>query len=117
MEAFEKLDRERGYGYDRGMEEEDQTWKWTSTIKEREKDRLTPIVEALSTSYLGPDYSQPREFADIFLKDIDQVAKSSFPLCIRHLFDKVKFVATGVGVIPVSTVVIYERVTRGARFI
>ncbi|KAF9603410.1 hypothetical protein IFM89_036111 [Coptis chinensis] len=32
--------------------------KWTSTIREQEKDRLTPIVEALSTSYLGPDYSQ-----------------------------------------------------------
>ncbi|GFY97430.1 DNA primase, large subunit family [Actinidia rufa] len=99
MEAFEKLDRERGYGYDRGMEEEDQAWydrvsiafrKWTSTIKEREKDRLTPIVEALSISYLGPGYSQPREFADIFLKYIDQAAKSSFPLCyLRHLFDKV----------------------------
>ena len=103
---------------------------------------ITQIVEALSTSYLGPDYSQvlctlqftvcimgcmicyhpwllgvqtntdefcmlvlqPREFTDIFLKDIDQVAKSSFPLCMRHLFDKVKFVATGVGVIPVYTV-------------
>ncbi|KAI6692207.1 hypothetical protein NL676_019917 [Syzygium grande] len=32
--------------------------KWTSSIKEQEKDRLTPIVEVLSTSYLGPDYSQ-----------------------------------------------------------
>ena len=93
---------------------------------------IAQIVEALSTSYLGPDYSrvyfvvcttavwficyhpwvlgvqtdidefcilvlQPREFADISLKDIDQVAKSSFPLCTRHLFDKVKFVATGSG--------------------
>ena len=95
---------------------------------------IAQIVEALSTSYLGPDYSQvlcslqfvlravwficyhpwvlgvqtdidefcilvlqPREFADISLKDIDQVAKSSFPLCMRHLFDKVKFVATGSG--------------------
>ncbi|KAL0357746.1 UNVERIFIED_CONTAM: putative DNA primase large subunit [Sesamum calycinum] len=63
--------------------------KWTSMIREQEKDRLTPIVEALSTSYLGPDYSQPRECADISLKDIDQVAKSSFPLCMRHLFEKV----------------------------
>ncbi|CAL5398365.1 unnamed protein product [Camellia sinensis] len=64
--------------------------KWTSTIREREKDRLTPIVEALSTSYLGPDYSQAREFAEISLKDIDQVAKSSFPLCMRHLFEKLR---------------------------
>ncbi|KZV24212.1 putative DNA primase large subunit [Dorcoceras hygrometricum] len=47
--------------------------KWTSMIREQEKDRLTPIIEALSTSYLGPDYSQPKEFAEITLKDIDQL--------------------------------------------
>ncbi|CAH8383086.1 unnamed protein product [Eruca vesicaria subsp. sativa] len=64
--------------------------KWTTTIQEREKDRLTPIVEALSTSYVGPDYSQSSEFAEITLKDIDQVAKTSFPLCMRHLFDKLR---------------------------
>ncbi|KAK7400033.1 hypothetical protein VNO78_11232 [Psophocarpus tetragonolobus] len=64
--------------------------KWTSSIREQEKHRLTPIVEALSSSYLGPDYSQSRENADISLKDIEQFAKSSFPLCMRHLFDKLK---------------------------
>ncbi|XP_010530556.1 PREDICTED: probable DNA primase large subunit [Tarenaya hassleriana] len=64
--------------------------KWTSTIREREKDRLTPIVEALFTSYLGHDYSQSNEYADITLKDIDQVAKSAFPLCMRHLFEKLR---------------------------
>ncbi|KAL9328850.1 hypothetical protein ACSQ67_003853 [Phaseolus vulgaris] len=64
--------------------------KWTSSIREQEKHRLTPIVEALCSSYLGPDYSQSREYADISLKDIDQVAKNSFPLCMRHLFDKLK---------------------------
>ncbi|CAA0826612.1 Probable DNA primase large subunit [Striga hermonthica] len=64
--------------------------KWTSMIREQEKDRLTPIVEALSTSYLGPDYSQPNDSAEISLKDIDQVAKSSFPLCMRHLFEKLR---------------------------
>ncbi|KAJ4884152.1 putative DNA primase large subunit [Raphanus sativus] len=37
------------------------------------------IVEALSTTYVGPDYSQSSEYADVSLKDIDQVAKSSFP--------------------------------------
>ncbi|KAL0925589.1 hypothetical protein M5K25_003944 [Dendrobium thyrsiflorum] len=62
--------------------------KWTSTIREQEKDRLTPIVEALGSSYLGPDYSQPMEFTDISLKDIDQLANTSFPLCMRHLFNK-----------------------------
>ncbi|KAL8121401.1 putative DNA primase large subunit [Apium graveolens] len=64
--------------------------KWTSMIREKESDRLTPIVEALATSYLGPDYSQPKQFAEISLKDIDQVAKSSFPLCMRHLFEKLR---------------------------
>ncbi|XP_062149819.1 probable DNA primase large subunit [Alnus glutinosa] len=64
--------------------------KWTSSIREQEKDRLTPIVEALCTSYLGPDYSEPREFAEISIRDIDQIAMSSFPLCMRHLFDKLK---------------------------
>ncbi|GER27146.1 DNA primase [Striga asiatica] len=64
--------------------------KWTSMIREQEKDRLTPIVEGLATSYLGPDYSQPSDSAEISLKDIDQVAKSSFPLCMRHLFEKLR---------------------------
>ncbi|KAL6185844.1 hypothetical protein ACLB2K_041967 [Fragaria x ananassa] len=64
--------------------------KWTSTIVEQEKNRLTPIVEALSTSYLGPDYSQPKEFAEISLRDIDDIAKSSFPICMRHLFEKLR---------------------------
>lgn len=64
--------------------------KWTSTIREQEQDRLTPIVETLCTSYLGPDYSQPKEFAEVSIKDIDQVAKSSFPLCMRHLFEKLR---------------------------
>ncbi|OMO88119.1 DNA primase, large subunit, eukaryotic/archaeal [Corchorus olitorius] len=64
--------------------------KWTSTIRDQEKDRLAPIVEALSSSYLGPDYSQPKEFGEISLKDIDQIARTSFPLCMRHLFEKLR---------------------------
>ncbi|CAA7404687.1 unnamed protein product [Spirodela intermedia] len=64
--------------------------KWMSSIRDQEKDRLTPIVEAMSSSYLGPDYSQPKESTEISLKDIDQVANSSFPLCMRHLFEKLR---------------------------
>ncbi|XP_031272815.1 probable DNA primase large subunit [Pistacia vera] len=64
--------------------------KWTSTIREQEKDRLTPIVEALCTSYLGPDYSRPKEFGEISINDLDQLAESSFPLCMRHLFVKLR---------------------------
>ncbi|KAE8705473.1 DNA primase large subunit [Hibiscus syriacus] len=64
--------------------------KWTSTVREQEKDRLAPIVEALCTRYLGPDYSQPNEVGEISVKDIDRIAKTSFPLCMRHLFEKVR---------------------------
>ncbi|CAD6270492.1 unnamed protein product [Miscanthus lutarioriparius] len=48
--------------------------KWTAIIKEQEKDRLTP----------------PKDAVDISLKDIDQLAKSSFPLCMRHMLDKLR---------------------------
>ncbi|KAF7008954.1 hypothetical protein CFC21_023595 [Triticum aestivum] len=64
--------------------------KWTATIKEQEKDRLTPIVEALSNAYFGPDYSQPNDATEISSKDIDQLARTSFPLCIRHMLEKLR---------------------------
>jgi hypothetical protein len=38
----------------------------------------------------GSHHFQPKEFAEVSIKDIDQVAKSSFPLCMRHLFEKVR---------------------------
>ncbi|KAL9686577.1 hypothetical protein QQ045_030969 [Rhodiola kirilowii] len=64
--------------------------QWTTSIREQEKGRLTPIVEGLSSSYLGPDYSHAQNVDEITLKDIDQAAKSSFPLCMRHLYEKLK---------------------------
>ncbi|KAL6899220.1 hypothetical protein ACP4OV_005878 [Aristida adscensionis] len=64
--------------------------KWTATIKEQERGRLTPIVEALSNAYFGPDYSQPKDDVEISLKDIDQLAATSFPLCMRHMLDKLR---------------------------
>ena len=45
----------------------------------------------MDTDQFGILILQAREFAEISLKDIDQVAKSSFPLCMHHLFEKVKF--------------------------
>ncbi|KAF9686188.1 hypothetical protein SADUNF_Sadunf03G0132600 [Salix dunnii] len=38
----------------------------------------------------GSHPSQPKEFAEVSIKDIDQVAKSSFPPCMRHLFEKLR---------------------------
>ncbi|CAM0904904.1 unnamed protein product [Alopecurus aequalis] len=64
--------------------------KWTTSIKEQEKDRLTPIVEALSNAYFGPDYSQPSDSAEISPKDIDQLSRTSFPLCMRHMLEKLR---------------------------
>lgn len=64
--------------------------KWTSSIAEQEKHRLTPIVETLTTCYLGPDYSHSNDNAEISLKDLDNLANNSFPLCMRHLYLKVK---------------------------
>ncbi|GKU92801.1 hypothetical protein SLEP1_g6478 [Rubroshorea leprosula] len=51
---------------------------------------MNQIVETLNASYLGPDYPQPKEFREISIKDLDQVAKTSFPLCMCHLFDKLR---------------------------
>ncbi|XP_039124115.1 probable DNA primase large subunit [Dioscorea cayenensis subsp. rotundata] len=64
--------------------------KWTSISQEKEKNRLTPIVESLSSSYLGPDYSQHQESSEISLRDIDRLANNSFPPCMRHLFEKLR---------------------------
>ncbi|XP_074296306.1 putative DNA primase large subunit isoform X1 [Silene latifolia] len=64
--------------------------KWTSVISDQEKNRLTPIIEALSTSYVGPDYSEPKEYGEVSLKDLDRFANNSFPLCMRHLFEKLR---------------------------
>jgi DNA primase large subunit len=44
----------------------------------------------LSNAYFGPDYSQPKDAVEISLKDIDQLAKTSFPLCMRHMLEKLR---------------------------
>ncbi|KAH7306258.1 hypothetical protein KP509_22G004000 [Ceratopteris richardii] len=64
--------------------------KWMSVISEEESDRLAPIVEALSSRYLGPDYSQGKIKSEVALQDMDDLAKTSFPLCMRHLFFKLR---------------------------
>ncbi|PRQ38735.1 putative DNA primase large subunit, eukaryotic/archaeal [Rosa chinensis] len=68
---------------------------------------MSQIVETLSTSYLGPDYLQavhylvlswsithssqfPKEFAEIPLRDIDDIAKNSFPMCMRQVVEKLR---------------------------
>ena len=127
--------------------------KWTATIKEQEKDRLTPVstrvplpqlsfrtffISSVMPNFIMTDcrsikqcvfwtwllsgmlshlcsyawlswdltmfsssavaswigwlvFTQPKDAVDISLKDIDQLAKSSFPLCMRHMLDKVRY--------------------------
>lgn len=44
----------------------------------------------IKISLLTYDMSlQPKDFGEISLRDIDQIARSSFPLCMRYLFEKV----------------------------
>ncbi|KAK1297165.1 putative DNA primase large subunit [Acorus calamus] len=64
--------------------------EWKGRVVSIVKQHVTKIVEALSTSYLGPDYSQAKEFGEVSLKDIDQLANSSFPLRMHHLFEKLR---------------------------
>eukprot|EP00897_Mesotaenium_endlicherianum_P009091 jgi/Mesen1/820/ME000111S10968 len=64
--------------------------KWVATIADDEKDRLTPIVEVLSTKYLGADYSQHQAKGEVSLQDLDTLAHQSFPLCMRHMYIKLK---------------------------
>ncbi|XP_057759486.1 probable DNA primase large subunit [Arachis stenosperma] len=68
------------------LRENDDSTKNTPSISPNDHQ----IVEALCSSYLGPDFSQPKEYGEISLKDTDQVAKSSFPLCMRRLFEKLR---------------------------
>ncbi|GAQ82103.1 Eukaryotic-type DNA primase large subunit [Klebsormidium nitens] len=64
--------------------------QWNAKIEAQEKDRLTPVVEALSSRYLGPDYSTPSTKAGVRVADVDALAAASFPLCMQHLLHKVR---------------------------
>jgi hypothetical protein len=48
------------------------------------------VVEALSSRYLGPDYSAPSSKAGVNVADVDALAAASFPLCMQHLLHKVR---------------------------
>eukprot|EP00898_Chlorokybus_atmophyticus_P008059 jgi/Chlat1/8254/Chrsp77S07677 len=64
---------------------------WTAKVAPEERERLTPVVEALSARYLGADYSQARSgngAQSVSLRELDTLAKESFPLCMRHLHNK-----------------------------
>ncbi|KAA6417087.1 MAG: putative DNA primase large subunit-like [Trebouxia sp. A1-2] len=65
--------------------------KWASHIAAEESERLTPVVEALSTRYLGPDYGDlQRPAGEVALADLPRLAHESFPLCMLNMFDALK---------------------------
>ncbi|NWX97754.1 PRI2 primase, partial [Nothoprocta ornata] len=48
-------------------------------------ERLQPLLNHLSHSYIGPDYSVQKNAGKISLEQIDALAVKSFPLCMRQL--------------------------------
>ncbi|NWS93266.1 PRI2 primase, partial [Toxostoma redivivum] len=48
-------------------------------------ERLQPLLDHLSHSYVGPDYSVQKNTGKISLDQIDALSVKSFPLCMRQL--------------------------------
>ncbi|NXI15724.1 PRI2 primase, partial [Irena cyanogastra] len=48
-------------------------------------ERLQPLLNHLSHSYVGPDYSVQKSTGKISLEQIDALSVKSFPLCMRQL--------------------------------
>ncbi|XP_059698655.1 DNA primase large subunit [Haemorhous mexicanus] len=48
-------------------------------------ERLQPLLNHLSHSYVGPDYSVQKNAGKISLEQIDALSVKSFPLCMRQL--------------------------------
>ncbi|XP_032299605.1 DNA primase large subunit isoform X2 [Coturnix japonica] len=48
-------------------------------------ERLQPLLNHLSHSYIGPDYSVQKNTGKISLEHIDALSVKSFPLCMRQL--------------------------------
>ncbi|KFO81226.1 DNA primase large subunit, partial [Cuculus canorus] len=48
-------------------------------------ERLQPLLNHLSHSYVGPDYSVQKNTGKISLEQIDALSVKSFPICMRQL--------------------------------
>ncbi|XP_029451536.1 DNA primase large subunit isoform X2 [Rhinatrema bivittatum] len=53
-------------------------------------ERLQPLLNHLSHSYLGQDYSTQRNAGKISLEQIDALSTKSFPLCMRQLHKELR---------------------------
>ncbi|KAL5073805.1 hypothetical protein RYX36_012789 [Vicia faba] len=65
----------------------DDLYRFAELLEETNEKQGTKIVDARNTIV---KVEEPMESAEISLKDVDQLTKSSFPLCMRHQFDKLK---------------------------
>eukprot|EP00854_Cymbomonas_tetramitiformis_P000620 gene620-1046_t len=66
--------------------------QWASKIAPVEGDRLAPIVDSIGKRHLGTiDFSQGDETSTaVTVEQLDSLSQRSFPLCMRHLYNKVK---------------------------
>jgi len=66
---------------------------WNMRLREEEMDRLTPLVESISTAYVGKDYGKGGGKSSgviLRLADLHPVALESFPPCMLNLYQAVK---------------------------
>ena len=65
--------------------------KWSSQFAGEEAERVAPVVDALSTRYLGAEYGRGGDGgAGVSLAELDAAAAASFPLCMRNLYGHLK---------------------------
>lgn len=64
--------------------------KYVQVIGPEEVDRLAPIVETLSTRYMGKSYSSVKAEAngEVHAADLPVLAQDHFPLCMSHMYDR-----------------------------
>uniref|UniRef100_A0A7S3UDP7 DNA primase large subunit n=1 Tax=Picocystis salinarum TaxID=88271 RepID=A0A7S3UDP7_9CHLO len=67
--------------------------KWDEFAAE-EQQRLAPLVDSLNKRYLGPDYDNGVQRggldAQVTVQDLPSLATESFPLCMSHLYHRLK---------------------------
>jgi DNA primase large subunit len=65
---------------------------WVHIAATEESMRLAPIIQSLSKQYLGPDYTDSSSVASTraTIGDLPGLAKSHFPLCMKHLYGQLQ---------------------------
>lgn len=53
-------------------------------------ERIYPLLRGLHHSYTGEEYLAKKDGDDIQVEDLDKLSRSSFPLCMRRLHEKLR---------------------------